>query len=368
MGLKRNFLETIEIQKIIIPKDAIKEEDHHLYEKLKKSIEARGQLKNIIVCSAGDGMYECLEGSKVIKILKELGEDYVNALNLGDIKDSEKNHVRIEISRDYFLTNYVQIGLMLKELSKTTRTAELCNTLPFTVRQCEHLINMSEFDWEQFNLNKQIEGQMSIFDVFDEVESEVDLQPWQKSVLEITKDDQTDDLLEKTTPQIFDEKTDPLIKMLEVDVEPEQQEEQIEDNPVLTNVFDTEVKEEEPQEVEIVFDLSIEPETVEVKEEKKAEDLNYNIVNEELAIYNHKTDIIDFLPKAAKKYLEEKYSNKTFEDVTIDHRIQDDVTYVKAVRVIADYGVTYNLKPEKWIEYLIEEIDPINNPFQQSLF
>jgi hypothetical protein len=150
--------------------EQIKEHDTQLHAKLRKSVERRGQLKNIVVCETKDGRFECLDGSKMVKIFTEIGQTHITAFNLGILSDEEKNIVRIELSRDYFLTNYVYIGILLKETLKTHKIEDICNILPFDKRQVEHLVSMSDFDWEGFNQTKQVEGQKSIFDVDEEDE------------------------------------------------------------------------------------------------------------------------------------------------------------------------------------------------------
>ena len=169
MESTRNKLVRIKISSVILYDEEIKEFDLKLFEKLKRSLQKRGQLKNIIVCESEKG-FECLEGSKIVKALKELGQDSIIAYNLGLLSEEEKNIIRIELFRDFFLTNYVHIGKLLKEVSKTTKLDEICNTIPFDLRQAKHLINMHDFDWEDFNQNKQIEGQSSLFDLIDDAE------------------------------------------------------------------------------------------------------------------------------------------------------------------------------------------------------
>jgi hypothetical protein len=168
MERPRNTLVRVNLNLIDTIDEQIKEHDTQLHAKLRKSIERRGQLKNIVVCETKDGRFECLDGSKMVKIFTEIGQTHITAFNLGILSDEEKNIVRIELSRDYFLTNYVYIGILLKETLKTHKIEDICNILPFDKRQVEHLVSMSDFDWEAFNQTKQVEGQKSIFDLYDE--------------------------------------------------------------------------------------------------------------------------------------------------------------------------------------------------------
>lgn len=168
MESTRNKLVRIKIDSIVLNEDSLKENDIHLFEKLKKTLLKRGQVKNIVVCETENG-FECLEGSKIVKALKELGDKSVIAFNLGELSESEKNIIRIELFRDYFVTNYVMVGKLIKEASSDFSMNEICNTIPFDTRQAQHLVNMHDFDWEDFN-NTKLEGQSSLFDVFESEE------------------------------------------------------------------------------------------------------------------------------------------------------------------------------------------------------
>ena len=186
MESTRNKLVRVKISSIVLYDEVIKEYDLKLFEKLKRGIKKRGQLKNIIICESENG-FECLEGSKIVKALKELEQDSVVAYNLGVLSDEDKKIIRIEIFKDYFLTNYVYIGKLLKEITQTVKLEEICNTIPFDVRQAKHLINMHEFDWDSFNQDKQNEGQSSLFDIFEE--DNVTEKPIQETEIENSFDD-----------------------------------------------------------------------------------------------------------------------------------------------------------------------------------
>ncbi len=168
MESKKNTVLGIDIELIDFQQEQFKEQDVQLFAKLKRCIEVRGQIRNVVVCVSGE-RYECLEGSKIIRAMREIGHKEVLCMNMGEITENEKELLRIEISRDYFLTNYVFLGKVLKKLSSSLRTEDMCGTIPFDSRQVNHLIKMTEFDWEAFSQNKQIEGQVSLFD-FAEVE------------------------------------------------------------------------------------------------------------------------------------------------------------------------------------------------------
>ena len=169
METTRNRVESIKIALISKNPEPLKDNDGHLYEKLRKSISKRGQLKNIIVCENEVGLYECIEGNKVLEIMQEIGHEEVNCLNVGQLSEVEKSILKIEISRDYFLTNYVKIAELLKSISQQDKIEMVCNTLPFNLRQAKKLIDLTEFNWSDFHENKQTEGQISLFDFESEI-------------------------------------------------------------------------------------------------------------------------------------------------------------------------------------------------------
>ena len=394
MEFKRNNVERIDINKVILSDIVLKENDHQLNEKLRLSIVARGQLKNIVVCEDGNGNYECLEGSKIVKILRDLKQDTVNAVNLGILSNEEKDLVRIEISRDYFLTNYVCIGELIKGLKQTMRIETICNTLPYTVRQSENLIKMTEFDWDDFNQNKQIEGQVSMFDFEDvfenfiphqphteeEMTSEVtheldeiadeqkELQPWQETVLEMTKDE--------PAVEIADEIHVP------VNVEPEEQTEESSFSEPIDFEVAHEQQPEEQEPVEIEFtpvveeqeELNTEPIPEPVNEEEDEiqihnEYTNYYLnENDELVVLKHKEMVIEALPQIAVNYIIKKYGQQVILKKELKMHEIDGVAYVSAVVLITQYGVVYRLKPSHIIETLMEFVDIVDSSDQPTLF
>jgi hypothetical protein len=163
MDNERNKLVRINISDIEYSKSKLKENDFQLYEKLKLSIQSQGQLKSITVCELENGKYECIEGSKILKCMIELNYNEVIAINIGKVTQTQKDIIRLQLFKDFFMVDYSAVGVMLKEILNDVQVINLCNTIPFDKRQVENLINLTKFDWDAFNLNKQNEGQMSLF-------------------------------------------------------------------------------------------------------------------------------------------------------------------------------------------------------------
>jgi hypothetical protein len=173
MDSERNKLVRIKISDIEYTKSKLKDNDYQLFEKLRMSIQSQGQLKSITVCELENCKYECIEGSKILKSMIELNYDEVIAINIGKVTQIEKDIIRLQLFKDFFMVDYSAVGLMLKEIVNEVQIMKLCNTIPFDKRQVENLINLTNFDWEAFNMNKQLEGQMSLFGMLQEKEEEV---------------------------------------------------------------------------------------------------------------------------------------------------------------------------------------------------
>ena len=172
-------MEKLNVDKIIISDTKFKDNDFALFEKLKNSISQRGQIRNIVVCEI-ENKYECIEGSKIVQALKEIGSNEVYAKNMGKLSDEEKNALKIELSKDYFLTNYVEIGKALKSIVHKQDLSQLCNYIPFNLRQAKKLIQLTEFDWDEFSIKqKKLEGQTDMFGMDELQEKETqEKDPW----------------------------------------------------------------------------------------------------------------------------------------------------------------------------------------------
>jgi len=339
-------VEYLKIADIQFSERNIKENDSLLFEKMKKSIQLRGQLKNVVVCETETG-YECLEGSKICKALKELGFDEVLGINMGILSDEQKNLVRIEISRDYFLTNYVFIGEMLKQISDTHKLEEICNYLPYDVRQAKKMISMTEFDWDAFEQNKQIEGQISMFDIIEEEEEP--LQQWQEEVLEM----QIEQTLEVKEDFVFPTDLD---KITDIPVEEEKvigmSDLFFELNGNVEQTIQPYVEPFDMAEKEIELDILFGTPPEEVNEEQEDSITAFKLIDNILWIYEDAEQIVNACKILSKAYLTTKYPDtKIVEEKMNLEEIQDNVG-IKDFTFISEWQVPYRITPDKIIEKL----------------
>jgi len=148
------------------------------------------------------------------------------AINLGVLLEDEKNLVRLETFKDYFLVNYSQVGMVMKEMKNKMKVEDFCGTIPFDKRQSENLIAMTEFDWELFAQNKQIEGQKSLFEIFEDEITEDDvinlndiIDSWEvneQSVQQVAPEEIVEELVFEETKEVVKQEETELEKTLNV--------------------------------------------------------------------------------------------------------------------------------------------------------
>jgi hypothetical protein len=351
MDKQRHNVEYLKISQIETFETELKETDNLLLEKMKKSIAKYGQLKNIIVCNKSNETYQCIEGAKVLRCMKDLGYDEIQCVNVGDVDEKEMQLMRISISRDYFLTNYVLLGEMLKDIITTHKIEDICNIIPFTIRQANKMMDMTEFDWEDLNSSKQIEGQQSIFDL-----------------LEFEGDDyKTCSEKEQT---IVTEYRDGTIEVEKIEPTITIQETKIED---WKDVVYEEAKDDEPQgffaELEWAVaetkddvvkekfnDLPWDEEEVKV-EEPSSSTLPFELIERPefsfLKINSFKDELIDLCKQLATQYIKHKYKLQII-DVDVMFAQNTDDCIIEYIQVISEHKVKMTVRVQNIYDSIVE--------------
>jgi DNA-binding transcriptional ArsR family regulator len=159
-----NGVVTLPMDQLVRPAIALKEDDPSFYLRLKERLKKRGQTRTVLVCEKGD-RYEVLEGTKIVRALKELGETEVLCYNLGELSEIDKDLVRLEVSKDYFLMNYVSVGKLLKKLMDAGMTEdEILHTVPYDRHKVQTLVDFLGFDWNSLKKG----GGEGLFGLLDE--------------------------------------------------------------------------------------------------------------------------------------------------------------------------------------------------------
>jgi hypothetical protein len=332
-------VEYLKISQIETFETELKETDNLLLEKMKKSIAKYGQLKNIVVCNKSNETYQCIEGAKVLRCMKDLGYDEIQCINVGDVDEKEMQLMRISISRDYFLTNYVLLGEMIKDIITTHKIEDICNIIPFTMRQANKMIDMTEFDWEDLNSSKQIEGQKSIFDFFEEETQEVLVQndiaifeeislpittqepiieDWKDVVYEEAKDDEPQGFFAELEWAVAETKDDVV-------------NEEFNDLPW----DDEEIKLEEQSQRTLPFELIERPEFSFLK------------------IYDYKDELIDLCKQLASQYIKHKYKLQITEVQVMFSKNTEDCI-VEYIQCVSEHKVKTTVRVQNIYDSIVE--------------
>jgi len=339
MDKQRHNVEYLKISQIETFETELKETDNLLLEKMKKSIAKYGQLKNIVVCNKSNETYQCIEGAKVLRCMKDLGYDEIQCINVGDVDEKEMQLMRISISRDYFLTNYVLLGEMIKDIITTHKIEDICNIIPFTMRQANKMIDMTEFDWEDLNSSKQIEGQKSIFDFFEEETQEVLVQndiaifeeislpittqepiieDWKDVVYEEAKDDEPQGFFAELEWAVAETKDDVV-------------NEEFNDLPW----DDEEIKLEEQSQRTLPFELIERPEFSFLK------------------IYDYKDELIDLCKQLASQYIKHKYKLQITEVQVMFSKNTEDCI-VEYIQCVSEHKVKTTVRVQNIYDSIVE--------------
>ena len=351
MDKQRHNVEYLKISQIETFETELKETDNLLLEKMKKSIAKYGQLKNIVVCNKSNETYLCIEGAKVLRCMKDLGYNEIQCINVGDVDEKEKQLMRISISRDYFLTNYVLLGEMLKDIITTHKIEDICNIIPFTIRQANKMMDMTEFDWEDLNSSKQIEGQQSIFDLLEFEGDDYKTCSEQETVVTEYRDGTIE--IEKIEPNIAIQET-----IIE-DWKDVVYEESKDDAPQgFFAELEFEVAETKHEVVAEEFnDLPWEEEEVKVEEQESQSTLPFELIERPefsfLKINSFKDELIDLCKQLATQYIKHKYKLQII-DVDVMFAQNTDDCIIEYIQCISEHKVKMTVRVQNIYDSIVE--------------
>jgi hypothetical protein len=164
MEQQRNKMGMIKVELINLHSEEVKEKESYFMLKLEKSLQKHGQLKSVIVCEDEDGSIVCLEGRKIVEVAKKLNWEEVLCINVGKKDKHEQVEIIVQMAKEFFLIDYIKAGQMLQMIVDKYTIQEISHTTPFTTDQIEHLTEMLQFDWNEFNEKQQsLPGQTSLF-------------------------------------------------------------------------------------------------------------------------------------------------------------------------------------------------------------
>jgi hypothetical protein len=127
-----------------------KQEDPVLEEKLVTSIRRYGLLRPVLVRRLADGTHEVVDGRKTLAAAREAGLDEVQAIDLGEIDETEADRVAIAMGLR-FRTDYPNLSVVLARLIAGGETPETLATFcRYDAERIGHMDTLTRFDWSQF--------------------------------------------------------------------------------------------------------------------------------------------------------------------------------------------------------------------------
>jgi hypothetical protein len=278
------------------------------------------------------------------------------------VDEKEMQLMRISISRDYFLTNYVLLGEMLKDIITTHKIEDICNIIPFTIRQANKMIDMTEFDWEDLNSSKQIEGQQSIFDLL-EFEGDDYKTCSEKEQTVVTE--YRDGTIEVEEAGTFSEVMVEIIHEMPENIPSEIKdwkdvvyEESKDDEPQgFFAELEFEVAETKDDVVKEEFnDLPWEEEEVKVEEQSQST-LPFELIERPefsfLKINSFKDELIDLCKQLATQYIKHKYKLQII-DVDVMFAQNTDDCIIEYIQVISEHKVKMTVRVQNIYDSIVE--------------
>ena len=158
----------IEIKDLIKAEWNYKEEDEKQTEKLIANFKKNGQVENIQIRELGD-KYEVVNGNHRLDVMREIGMDKAHAYNYGEMSKADAQIVAIETNETRFRSNAVKLGETFEELKEVYSIDEMAKTMPFDEKEISNMIDVLNFDWEQFDVEEDAPLDLSEQDPFNHV-------------------------------------------------------------------------------------------------------------------------------------------------------------------------------------------------------
>lgn len=143
-------LKMIPISKIKAAPWNFKEDDEEKARKLIENIRRNGQIKNCNVRRLPNGVYEMIDGNHRLIAFKELGIDMVLAYDHGSISEEEAIRIAHEVTEYFQVDPIKQAQAIQIMLDAGIELEDIEQTVPWDSVDLEGLLELHEFDWEEF--------------------------------------------------------------------------------------------------------------------------------------------------------------------------------------------------------------------------
>lgn len=151
--LKELGYEIVPIDRCIKADWNYKKDDKERLKDLIENIKKNGQLENWIVRELDDGKLEIVNGNHRYDAHVALKLNFAVVNNLGKIGLIEAQRVSVETNETRFETDTILLANIIKEMSVEISVDDLAITMPYTDIELTNMIELTDFNWEQFQKN-----------------------------------------------------------------------------------------------------------------------------------------------------------------------------------------------------------------------
>ena len=144
----------VETSKLIKADWNYKTDDEKKLKDLIENFKRNGQVENIIIRELAKNKYEVVNGNHRLDALKALGIEMAVVYNKGKINKAEAVRLAIETNETKFPNDNIKLAEAITELSEKYPIEDLVKTMPYSNAELNNLLNIVNFDWEDFNTHK----------------------------------------------------------------------------------------------------------------------------------------------------------------------------------------------------------------------
>lgn len=124
--------------------------------RLKGSIEKHGFIDPVTVRIRLEGGYEIIDGEQRLRQIQELGEKQIAVINLGELSDAKAQELTLQL-RNRGEEDSIKLAELITELEDSIGIDELKADLPFPEEDIDNLLQLLDFDWDQYKKDDEAE-------------------------------------------------------------------------------------------------------------------------------------------------------------------------------------------------------------------
>lgn len=156
--LKDEHWVVMPLEKLVKADWNYKDDDHTKAAKLAANVKRNGQIENLMIRELPTGFFEVVNGNHRLDVFQELSMKKAVCYNFGRITDAQARRIAIETNETRFRTNNIKLAEIIKEIGMGDLAefslAELAETMPFTGDELKSFIDLVEFDWSQYDKDR----------------------------------------------------------------------------------------------------------------------------------------------------------------------------------------------------------------------